>query len=339
MDSQTMREVGIEFLPSRVSKEGKLIRELLAKGVDPAILAAQVADENPSHPFAPPTLSNNTMSVDLMLQSPTRITQMIMDMSLQKFIVADVFSSDGGVSGGAVIYDQAQVNELYGDRDVQEVAPGGEFPIVTAPRLAPKVALVRKWGGKVFITDEAKDRNDVRQFTNKVRQLTNTQVRKVEQNGIAELESSITASGNTVTGSDWSSVVVGGSGQSNADEFPARDFAYVTSLDEQDELGVTTDLWLLNPQEYLQLTVIYGDKLAALLSSLNVRIKTSNRITAGTAYAVQAQAVGGIRIEKPLGSETWREPKTERTWVQSSVRPVFYVTNPEAVRKVTGLAG
>jgi hypothetical protein len=44
-----------------------------------------------------------------------------------------------------------------------------------------------------------------------------------------------------------------------------------------------------------------------------------------------------MRVEKPLGTETWREQETERNWIQSSVRPIVYVTNPFAVRKITGI--
>jgi hypothetical protein len=44
-----------------------------------------------------------------------------------------------------------------------------------------------------------------------------------------------------------------------------------------------------------------------------------------------------MRIEQPLATETWREPETQRTWVQSSVRPVMYVNNPYAVVMATGL--
>jgi hypothetical protein len=46
-----------------------------------------------------------------------------------------------------------------------------------------------------------------------------------------------------------------------------------------------------------------------------------------------------MRIEKPLGTETWREQGTERTWVQSSVRPLWFVDNKFAVLRFTGLAG
>ena len=50
-------------------------------------------------------------------------------------------------------------------------------------------------------------------------------------------------------------------------------------------------------------------------------------------------AVGELRLEKPLTTETWREESRQITWVQSDVRPVMYVTDPYSVVKVTGLAG
>ena len=45
-----------------------------------------------------------------------------------------------------------------------------------------------------------------------------------------------------------------------------------------------------------------------------------------------------MRIEKPLGTETYREPERERTWVQTSVRPVMFITNSFALLQVTGIA-
>jgi hypothetical protein len=84
------------------------------------------------HPLAPPTLSGNLLTVDLALQNPTIVTRRIMDLTLQKFIADRVFASAGGVTGGAVIYTQATLNDLYLDRDVAHVQPGGDFPIVAA---------------------------------------------------------------------------------------------------------------------------------------------------------------------------------------------------------------
>lgn len=296
--------------------------------------------ENPVHPLGPPTVNGNELTVDMALQQPTRVTRMIMDLSLQRFIADRIFASAGGVTGGAVVYDEAVLNELYASRDVERVEPGQEFPEIGAERQAPKTAVVEKWGGKVFIPDEAKDRNNTALFANKVRQLTNTIIRKINQRAISVLEASITKSGQTATGVNWQTVVTGGSSQSNATLWPARDFALADRMAEEDELGVSYDTWLLNPQEYSQLVIIYGaGNLSGLLQELGVTVFVSNRVVAGTAYTLAAQQVGEMRIEKPLGTETWREPGRQRTAVQADVRPVMYVTNPFAVIKFTGLAG
>ena len=49
--------------------------------------------------------------------------------------------------------------------------------------------------------------------------------------------------------------------------------------------------------------------------------------------------LGELRVEQPLRTETERTVKNEKTLVQSSVRPVMYVTNPYSIKKVTGLNG
>lgn len=292
-----------------------------------------------AHPLGPPSLSGNMITVDMYLNQPTRVTRMILDLSLQRFIADRVFTSAGGVTGGAVIYDQATVNELYAARDVEKVAPGMEFPIITSERLVPKVAEVEKWGGKVWVSDEARDRNNTALFTRQIRQLTNTIIRKINARAIAEMEAAISASGQTATGRNWQAVVTAGTSASTASAYPARDFALADQMAEEDELGVSYDLILLNPQEYAQLAIIYGQGLAQFLQSTGKSVYVSNRVAAGTAYFVSQGQVGEMRVEKPLGSETWREPNRERNWIQSSVRPTMYVTNPFAILKFTGLAG
>jgi hypothetical protein len=297
-------------------------------------------ENSPVHPLGPPSLSGNELTVDTMLEQPTRITNMIMDLSLQRFVVDRIFASAGGVTGGAIVYDLVERNELYASRDIGRVSPGGEFPLITTERPAPSIAEVEKWGGKVFLTDEARERNKAALFTNKMRQLTNTIIRKLNQRAISELEKSIVASGQETNGNNWSTVVVGGAGQSKQSLFPAFDFAHLAQLAEEDELGIVYDLWLLNPQEYTQLVSIYGmGNLKELLSAMGIDIYVSMRVTAGTAYVVASGQVGEMRVEKPLGTVTWREERTERTWVQASVRPVMFVNNPFAVVKVKGLAG
>lgn len=294
------------------------------------------------HPLGPPTVSGTNITVDTMLNQPTRITRMIMDLTLTRFIADRVFASAGGVTGGAVVYDEATLNELYTSRDVERVEPGMEFPIITSERQQPKVAPVEKWGGKVWIADEARDRNNAASFTNQIRQLANTIIRKINQRAIEVLEASITASGQTVVGRNWATATDTGpdATRTTRQNLPMRDFALAQRMADEDELGVSLTLWLLNPQEYGNLIMLYGaDGLPAVLRAMGIDIYVSNRVTPGTAYVVAGTSTGEMRMEKPLGTETWREPNRERTWVQSSVRPVMYVTNPFAVFRFTGLAG
>lgn len=289
------------------------------------------------HPLLAPTVSGTQVTVDAMLQNPTRVTRLIADLTLQRFIVDRIFANAGGVTGGAVLYDQATFNDLYSDRDVQRVEPGTEFPVISSSRVAPKVAAVEKWGGKVFVTDEAKDRNNSALFMNEIRRLSNTIIRKVNQRAIAELDLAATTFSRTFAGRSWGSVVTAGSSASSNFQTPMRDIALAQEMANVDELGVEFDLWLLNPVEYMNLQIIYGDRLGALLSGFGIDVYPSNRVPAGTAYAVASQQVGELRLEKPLTTETWREQGLQQTWVQSDVRPVVYVTNPYSVLKVTGL--
>jgi hypothetical protein len=306
-----------------------------AKAIEASLFPNPVA-----HPLGPPTISGTTMTVDLALNTPTRVTRTLMDLTLQRFFADRVFTNAGGVTGGAVVYDQLLANDLYSDRDIQRIAPGDEFPLITSSRRAPYVAQVEKWGAKFFTTVEARDRNDIAVFTRNVRLMANTIVRKINQRAVEVLEAAVQASPNRlVTGLNWSTVVTAGASASNSNLWPAYDFARAQAQAETEELGIVYDLWILNPQEYLQLARIYGPDLDALLGSLGLSIFVTNRMPAGNAYCLQQNQVGQMRVEQPLQTVQWYEQETERYWTQSSVRPLMFADNRFAVLKFTNLAG
>lgn len=293
-----------------------------------------------AYPLGNPTVSGDQISVATMLAQPTRITRYLSDLTLRGFISPLIFSTGGAVTGGAVIYDQLTLNDLFPTRDVQNVAPGAEFPIVTSDNAAPLVAAVEKFGGKFFVTDEARDRNDGGVIQREGRKLSNAIIRKIDQRSIATLDAAIAAIGSqTVVGVNWTSVVTAGSSATSAAGWPAADFAKVQLLADTQELGVTFDLWVVNPAQAAQFRLVYGNAWKDVLDAYNVQMVSSNRVTAGTAYVAESGQAGELRMEKPLSTETWREQGTQRTWVQSDCRPVSYVTNPYSVVKVTGLAG
>jgi len=296
----------------------------------------------PNYPLGPPSVAaDGTITVPNMLSQPTRITRMVMDMSLQKFLLDVLFTSGGGVTGGAVVYDVPTVNELYTDRDVQRVEPGAEFPILTSVILKPSVAEVEKWGGKVFITDEARDRNDTVYFTKQVRQMTNTMIRKLNQRGIEVVEAIFgTYPGQVIGGNNWSIVTTQGTSPTPYAQQAVGDFVKIQLHNEQLELGIEHDTLIMNPQERASLQLAYGENWQSVLSEYGYsNVFVSNRVNVGVAYSLTSGDLGQMRIEKPLGTETWREPNTERTWLQTSVRPLFFVDNPYSVVKLTGLHG
>lgn len=295
-----------------------------------------------SYPLGAPTISNNQLTVDTALKQPGRITKRLADLTLQKFIVDKIFSSSGAsVASGAVIYDQVTSNELYLTNDVEERTPGAEYPLVSGERGDALVARSEDWGGKFWVSDEAVRRNDKSHFDNQVTQLGNTLVRKVNSRTVATLEAAITDVGGAavVPGNDWSDVTLSGNTPTPNNERPFADFAAVQLAADREELGVSFNLWIINPQEQANLRVAYGPDLDAVLKDAGIEVFASNRVTAGTAYAVASNQVGFLDYEQGLATETWREQKTKRNWVQSSVMPIMGVTNPYSIKKITGLAG
>lgn len=295
-----------------------------------------------TYPLGAPLIAGTALTVDLALKQPGRITKRLADLTLQKFIVDKLFQSSGTTTqAGAIIYDQITSNQLYLARDVEQRAPGQEYPVVSGVRPAPKVATAEDWGGKFPVTDEAVSRNDRVYFDIQTTQLANTIVKKVNERTVAVLDAVIAGLGGAgvITGHNWSNVTLTGNTPTPNNQRPAADFAAAQLAADREELGVSYDLWIMNPQEGANLAIAYGEMLAQVLNSANISIFTSNRVAAGTAYAAASGQVGFLDYEKQLQTETWREAEERTSWVQSFVMPIMGVTNPYAVKKFTGLAG
>lgn len=297
--------------------------------------------QNPvAHPLLAPTITDTSITVDLMLDQPTRVTNYLADLTLERFLLDDLFDNAGGVTGGAVVYDVFGENELYLDRDVARVAPGGEFPVVTSSRRAPSVATVEKWGGKFYVTVEARDRNDVRAFQREAQKLGNNIVRKLNTRAVDILNAAIAANGgaSTFVGNAWSTAIPNGSTPTPPADTPANDLAEAQYLANSRDLGIAFNRVLVNPLQLFHLQRFYGNALGDMLATFGYDgIRASNRVPQGEVYVYAQGQLGEMRLEQPLMTETWYENQTQRTWVQSSVRPVMYVTNPFAVIKITGI--
>lgn len=292
------------------------------------------------YPLGTPSLSGNSLTVDVMLKEPTRINAYLSNVALKKYFAERIFTNSGGVSGGALVYTQLTSNDLFPTRGAQIVAPGAEIPEVTFDRPAPLTAQVEKLGGGFYVTDEARDRNDLSLIQTEGVKLANDIVRQLHARAITELDASITAVGSDVTfaGTSWLDAAALTLTTTANNLLPASDFAELQKRADTKEFGTDFNLLIVNPQEAANFKLIYGSGAAAVLASYGFEMISSNVVTAGTAYAVQEGMVGQVRYEQPLQTEVDRVVKRQSNWVQSTVRSVFAVTNPYNAIKITGLA-
>lgn len=283
----------------------------------------------------------NLITVDQALTMPESITQRLSEIIEPNLLVDRVFSGSGqAVQGGGVIYSQITEKHLYLSTDVLDREPGDEYPVVYADRPEPRLAKVQDFGGKFAVTDEARRRNQSVDFDNDVTKLANTITRKLNQRAIETLEAglSVLDDNGEVAGHSWSGLNFEGStGVTKSADRPTADFAAAQLAADQDDMGITYTQLLVNPQQKAALAIAYGKDLTAVLDSFGLEIFSSLHIPAGTAYMVDPGQVGFVDYEEPLTTTTWRDEHHRQKWVQSYAMPVMGVTNPRAIRRITGL--
>ncbi len=291
-----------------------------------------------AYPPSPPTVSGEVVSVSGYLNSPTRITRVLNALTYQRFLADLIFAPGPKAEGGAVVFDQVEANDLYLARDVQLIRPGGEYPILTDTAPTPKVAAVAKWGGRIFVTDEQRDRNRYDVLNRELTKLGNTIVRKVDAVAIAALDSAPVRS---LAGAPWTSAT---------GETIIGHLVDARALVEDADLGYIVDTVLLNPASEAALLKKkdFRDALQAQATTsilrdgsvgrvLNMDFFKSNRVAVGTAYVLARRSAGGIADEAPLAAKTYRQEDSDKTFCQAARRLVPYVTDPLAVCKITGI--
>ncbi len=288
-------------------------------------------------PPPPPVISGTNITVSTFLKDPPRVQRAIETLTLQRFLADVIFTPGPAATGGSVIYDQLTAADLYLTGDVQSIAPGAEFPLLTSPDVAPLVAVAAKYGAEVFLTDEEvrRDRRDVlRRELNKLR---NTITRKVDQVALTVLNNSPTLTG-TASGL-WSAAATD----------KIADIATAVNAINNTDLGYVADTAILNPQQELALlkdksirdalakerddSIVRTGNLGRLLG---IDFLTSNRQPAGTVTFLDRGSVGSISDEVPLYARPIADERRERTYLHGARIAVPFVTDPKAVLRLTG---
>lgn len=323
-----------------------LLKEAIRHGYVPVLAGGSPTSyaDPIDNPLSAPTVSGTTLTIDFFLNQPTRVTRTVADRVMANFFLDKVFDMGGDVQGGAVLYDQATTIDVYTDRDVERMQPGTEAPIVTGARIAPLVAPVEKFGGKFPVTDEAKRRNDVSRVTNQIRRLANTITRKMQQRGIAELEAAISAfSRTTAAGVTWQAAAEEARLNQKPINSPSAVIFKAMELMESLEMGYDFDTLIVSPKDNYLLNLFYGEQgPTKALGALGItNLIVTPRKAAKSAILTAGKQVGQMRLEEPMRTETEREVAPlmrQQTWIQTTVNPVFLVTDPYAALEITGLS-
>ncbi len=305
---------------------------------------------NTTYPFDPAAVSGNNISVDQMVNSPTRINRFITDylnVNRSRFLLDVIFDNQGGMSGGAIIFEQQGLNDFYAVRDVQEVAPGSTFPLITFQRQSLGQASPRKWGGKFEVTYEARDRNNGRQLNRNTVQLANTIIRKNNLVALKTLDDAITGLGGAavIAGNNWTTAVPPGYGTNSTLPAltPVADISEVFLINDQRELGIVFDTLIINPLDMQSLRLYYGtdSNLRAAMADYGIdTLFVTGQVAAGAPYAVAGRGqVGAYHVEQPLKTVSVENELDEKFTIKSSVRPAMYVDNPYAVLRISGVRG
>lgn len=290
------------------------------------------------YPPASPTVTGTTVSVDLWLQQPAYVQRAIEDLTNERFIADLVFAVGPPAPAGSVLYDQVTAAMLYAERDIQEIEPASEFPLLTFPGAVPLVAEVKKWGGAFFVTDEQRTRNRFDVLRRNLLLTTNTVIRKMDTVAIAALNAAPLLSQGA--SGDWSTAAT-----DIVSDVQTAKYAIVNQ-----DMGYEADTVLLNPAQALDIrkdadiraalprestanSPLFSDDLNGLLGLNWIE---SNKVPAGTVYVLQRGVVGSRSDEQPLTSEVIPDRRKQITYVQAWRKVVPYVTDPKAALKITG---
>lgn len=288
------------------------------------------------YPWGAPVVSGTQITVETFLKTPPRVQRAIEAMTTQRFIANVIFGGGPQADGGAVVYDQVTQANLFLARDVQEIEPGATFPVLNDTELAPLVAIAKKYGGEVYLTDEAVRRDNRDKLGREMTRLRNTITRKVDTVAMAALR---TAPINSMPASaDWSTSttdIIGDlataiemiTGPDMGYDHP--DTAFINPAQETDLLK-KKDIREALPRERSDVPIATG-RLGRLMG---LDFVVTNRVNAGEIIICQRGIVGGISDEVPLYARPIPEPRSEVTFIHGARVVTPYVTDPKAVVRI-----
>lgn len=290
-------------------------------------------------------MTDDGITVDQMLQEPTRITRYVNEVVNQNLLSEKLFSSTP-VSGGILIYNQI-LGKISDEKtkfrsNVRE--PGGEFAEIDQTQIREQWTKVRQIGGRVAITDEAVKRNDTAFLQKELRRLANMMVRDIDLDAIKAFNDAVDAL--PLETKDATQVASVGWNQTTktkaADVVPANqiiaDLEALRLRINEIDLGYNYSTLLVSPKRESDLRISMGAQNAqALLSSYGWNIEVSPHVADTEAWLLAPKQVGVLGVETPTTTTPWRDEAHLTTHTQTYTTLGHAITDPMALLHLTGI--
>lgn len=262
--------------------------------------------------------------------------------SNEGYWIEDVFTSPGWtVQGGAVRYSvSAPGDHFLPDGQLMPRAPGSEAPRISGTRQRPVVAYPESISGSLEVADETRERNEVWQVQQTMRQAANTFTETFQALGETALDALVQASARFTTAgvgtfADWAAADPIYNNTST-DPRPSAEFARVRRLFVEEKGGVMPDTLVWSAEDAENFDRIYEDRGTAVLARYGItRTLTSVRRDPGKRLYLRSGQVGVMAWEKPMGDPEYTREGTRFTDVYTMEGRVVFVANgADAVHEI-----
>lgn len=152
-------------------------------------------------PIAGATASGTTVTVDYLLSNPDVLAADVVDIAAEEFWVASFFDMGLRTDNGSVLIEVASSDidtDLYPTDDVERVTDLVENPLIQGARLTATSIPIEEWGAAFIVSERMRRRNQLRPVTRLTTQLANAMTRKMEQRGIAALDTALAAASRVI---------------------------------------------------------------------------------------------------------------------------------------------
>lgn len=271
---------------------------------------------------------------------PAIVRQFALDN--QGYWIEDVFNSAGWtVQGGAVSYTvSAPGDHFLGAGQLMPRAPGAEAPRITGSRQRPVIAYPESVSGSLEVADEVRQRNQVFQVQQTMRQAANTFAETFQALGETALAAMVTASARFTsagagTFADWAAAAPIYNNTSTAPR-PSAELARVQRLFVEEKGGVMADTLVWSPEDAENFDRVYEDRGSAVLARYGItKTFTSVRRPVGRRLYLKSGQVGTMAWEKPMGDPEYVREGLRLTDVYvMEGRVVFVANGADVVREI-----